>query len=62
MGLIVTRLTVSADKLKQNPQALQSFSPTNGPLQKSSDELKPDFIPIYLYARENSLDGDYNFR
>lgn len=59
MGLIVTCLTVAADPLKQKPQTL-NFSPAKS--SQVPNESKPDFIPIFLYARENSLDGDYNFK
>lgn len=56
MSLIVTCLSAAADPLKQKPQTLNS-SPG-----KVANELKPDFVPIYLYSRENSLDGDYNYK
>lgn len=61
MSLLVTCLSVAADPLKQKPQALNS-SPAKNSQQQVANELKPDFVPIYLYARENSLDGDYNFK
>ncbi|CAI6361648.1 unnamed protein product [Macrosiphum euphorbiae] len=61
MGLIVTCLSVAADPLKQKPQTLNS-SPAKNSQEQVANELKPDFVPIYLYARENSLDGDYNFK
>lgn len=60
MGLFVTCLSVSADPLKQKPQALNLLITKNG--QQVANEMKPDFVPIMLYARENSLDGDYNFK
>ncbi|XP_060853998.1 uncharacterized protein LOC132931927 isoform X2 [Rhopalosiphum padi] len=62
MSLLVTCLSVAAaDPLKQKPQTLNS-SPAKNSQQQVANELKPDFVPIYLYARENSLDGDYNFK
>lgn len=61
MGLFVTCLTVSADPLKQKPQTL-NFSPTKTAQRQVADEVKPDVIPIFFYAREDSLDGDYNFK
>lgn len=61
MSLIVTCLSVAADPLKQKPQTLNS-SPAKNYQQQVANELKPDFVPIYLYSRENSLDGDYNFK
>jgi len=51
---------VAADPLKQKPQTLNSSPAKNS--QQVANELKPDFVPIYLYSRENSLDGDYNFK
>lgn len=61
MGLIVTSSSVSANSLNQKSQTL-NLAPTNNLQQRKSDEIKPDFVPIYLYARENSLDGDYNYK
>jgi len=52
---------VAADPLKQKPQTLNS-SPAKNSQEQVANELKPDFVPIYMYARENSLDGDYNFK
>jgi len=57
----VTCLTVSAIPSKQKPQ-VQNFSPAKNVQQQVSNAVKPDFVPIFLYARENSLDGDYNFK
>lgn len=62
--LFVTCLSVSsaaADPLKQIPHTLHAPSAKNAQ-QQVAKEAKPDFVPIYLYSRENSLDGDYNFR
>lgn len=61
MSLLVTCLSVAADPLKQKPQALNT-SPAKNSQQQVANELKPDFVPIYLYAREESLDGDYNYK
>lgn len=61
MSFFVTCLSVAADPLKQKPQALDSLTAKNSQ-QQVANELKPDFIPIYLYARENSFDGDYNYK
>lgn len=61
MSLIVTCLSVSADPLKQKPQTL-NFSPTKNAQRQEVNEVKADYVPIYLYSRENSLDGDYNFK
>ncbi|XP_025194103.1 uncharacterized protein LOC112593775 [Melanaphis sacchari] len=61
MSLFVTCLSVAADPLKQKPQALNSI-PAKNFQQQVANELKPDFVPIYLYSRENSVDGDYNFK
>lgn len=59
MSLIVTRLSVSADSLEQKPQTLNILSSKN---VQRADEVKPDVIPIYFYAREGSLEGDYKFK
>lgn len=61
MGLIVTSSSGLADPLKQKPPTVNIVMEKNVPQQKSN-EIKPDFIPIYLYSRENSLDGDYSYR
>ncbi|KAE9524595.1 hypothetical protein AGLY_014645 [Aphis glycines] len=58
MSLLVTCLSVAADPLKQKPQALNT-SPAKNSQQQVANELKPDFVPIYLYAREESLDDGY---
>lgn len=54
-------LSVTADPLKQKQQSL-SVPPTINTQRQDENELKPDFVPIFLYSRDNSLDGDYNFR
>lgn len=61
MGLIVTCVTAQSAKTK--PQTTVKSSPnTKETFQKRNDAVKVDYIPIYVYSRENSLDGDYNYR
>jgi len=52
---------VSAD-----PEPLKKYArtldlPSTKSRQQEANEGK-DVIPIFLYARENSLDGDYNYK
>ncbi|XP_050549176.1 uncharacterized protein LOC126910561 [Daktulosphaira vitifoliae] len=61
LGLFVTCITAQSAKTK--PQTIvKSSIDTKDTIQKRNDAVKIEYIPIYLYSRENSLDGDYNYR
>lgn len=64
VGLLAMCLSATAvpEPSGQLLPATLDFAQTKNTAQRA-DEAKPsDVVPIYLYARENSLDGDYNFR
>ncbi|VVC44943.1 Hypothetical protein CINCED_3A001033 [Cinara cedri] len=68
-GLLATCLSVSAAPepsrlLAPTLNFAQTKSALQPPVVAPDGPVKPavDVVPIYLYARENSLDGDYNFR
>ncbi|XP_050423876.1 uncharacterized protein LOC126835376 [Adelges cooleyi] len=59
LGLVVA--CASAQSSKQKTQSTKPSTVKNT-LQQRTDAIKQDYVPIYLYARESSLDGDYNYR